>query len=303
MNLKKAIIFSTILHVLLVILLVVNYQFSKVEVKQSGSVQPKINATAISSKRVEQLVNKIKQEKLDKKKQEQNRLDEIKRAEETAKRKRKEEETKAADAIKKLKIAEEKRKAEEVKAEDLKKKRIKDEQERKKKADKEKELKAETDRKNKIAEEKKKKAEQDKANKAEEERKRKLKEEAAEKKRQEAIDREMQRQLAFEAAELDAAHKEQVSTEVDKYVAWIRDKIKRNWIEPTKGYCIYRLQVSQGGLVLGVSVIEGNAQHCESGQRAIYKSEPLPVSKDPDVYEVLKVINLTLDNRSDENKS
>ena len=100
MNLKKAIAISIILHILLVILLVFNYQFSKVEVKQSSNITPQIKAKAVNSKRVEQLVNKIKKDDLDKKRNEQNRLDEIKRAEENAKRKVREEETKAADAIK-----------------------------------------------------------------------------------------------------------------------------------------------------------------------------------------------------------
>ncbi len=299
MNFKKAIAISIVLHIVLVILLVFNYQFSKVEVKQSGNVTPQIKAKAVNSKRVEQLVNKIKKDELDKKRNEQNRLDEIKRAEENAKRKVREEESKAADAIKKLKIAEEKRKAEEIKAEDLKKKRIKDEVERKKKADEEKELKAETERKNKIAEEKRKKAEQEKENKAEEERKRKLKEAAEKKKRQEAIDREMQKQMEAEAAELKAAYQEQVSTEVDKYNKWIQEKIEKNWFKPeTKNHCTFRIRISPGGLVLNIDVIEGAPAHCDSGRRAIMRAEPLPMSKDPGVYEVLKIRTFKLENES-----
>ncbi len=306
MKLSTAIIVSIIAHVGVVVLLVLNFQFSKVEVKQSSATTPQINAKAVNSKRVEQLVEKLKQEKLSQKKQEQDRLDKLKQAEEDAKRKRREEEKKAADARKRHKKAEEKRLSEERKAEDLRKKRIKDEQIRKKRIEKEKKEKAEAERKRKVAAE----AERKRKAKEEAERKRKAKEEAErqrkaaeEKARQEALEREMQQQMDAEAAELEAARNQQVSNEVDKFVSFITSRIRRNWIEPEReGYCIFKIKLSQGGLVIGVTTVDGQPQHCESGQRAIYKSEPLPVSKDPDVFKELKSIKLTLDNRSEENK-
>jgi len=286
MKLSTAILISLVAHAALVALLMANFQFSPVEIKQSGTPQPQINAKAINSKRVEQLVSKLKQERLSKKREQEKRLQALKQAEEKARRKRLEEEKKAEDARKRRKKAEQTRIAEEEKVANLKKKRIKDEKARKKKAEAEKKRKAEADRKKKAEAEKRRKA------KAEAERKRKAAEEKA---RMEAMEREMQAQMDAEAAELNAAHRQQVLNEVDKYVTLIRGKIYRNWIEPEHaGYCIYKLQVSPGGLVIGLSVVEGDPMHCESGQRAIYKSEPLPVSKDPDVFAELKSINLTL---------
>jgi len=298
MKLSTAIILSIIAHIGLITLLLLNFQFNKVEIKQSGASSPKINAKAVNSKRVEQLVEKIKKDKLDKKRKEQQRLDNIKKAEEQAKRKRREEEKKAADAKERQIKAERKRKAEEKKAADLKKKRISDEKARKKKEAEEKKRKDAADRKKKADAEKKRKAD-------EAERKRKAKEkadrerkEAEEKARQDALEKEMMQQMESDMAELDAAHQKLVMTEVDKYISLIRNKIYRNWIEPEQaGYCLYKLKVSQGGLVIGLSVAEGDSQHCESGQRAIYKSEPLPVSKDPDVFKELRSINLTLGER------
>ncbi len=294
MNLKTGIIVSVIAHIVLVGLLVANFQFSKVEINASGSQQPKINAKAIDSKRVEQLVERLKKEKLTKSRQEQKRLEDLKKAEEAAKQRRRDEEKKAEDARKKRVAAENKRKAEEKKAEELKKKRIADEKARKKKDEAEKKRKAEAERKRKAEEEKKRKAKEvaERKRKAEEERKRK---EAEEKARQEALEREMQAAMDAEAAELAAAKQAQINSEVAKFSALIEGKVRRNWIEPEQnGYCEFSVQLANGGLVIGVTVNSGMTQHCESGKRAIYKSEPLPVPKDPDVFEVMKNIRFTL---------
>lgn len=296
MKFNHAILLSFIVHIGLVGLFVFSYQFSKIEQKQSAAPQSKINAKAINSKRVDQLVKKLKREQLDKKKNEVKRLNQLKKAEQASKRNRKEEERKADKARKQRKAAEKKRKLEEKKAADLKKKRLIEEKSRKKKAAEEKKKKAEQARKRKAEEKRRKEKEAEKKRKAKAEAERKKKA-AEEKARQEAVEREMQAQMDAEAAELLEAYHQQVMSEVSKYAALIKGKIYRNWINPERtGSCLFKVKVSQGGLVIGVTVLEGNTQHCESGQRAIYKSEPLPVSKDPDVFAKLKSINLTLKN-------
>jgi colicin import membrane protein len=294
MKFNTAILLSVIFHVGVIALLMTNFQFSKIEHKQTGEIQPQINARAVSSQKVEQLVKKIKQEKADQQLKEKQRLDDLKKAESEAKKRREDEERKAEDAKKKLLQAEQQRKDEEKKTADLKKKRENEEIERKKKADLEQKRKEEADRKAKAEAEQKRKA------KEESDRKRK---EAEEKARQQALEKEMQAQMEAQAAELAAAHRQQVMSEVDKFAALIEGKVRRNWIMPEKqGYCIFKVKLSPGGLVIGVTTVEGAPLHCDSGQRAIYKSEPLPVSNDPDVFDQLKSINLTLDNRSEENK-
>lgn len=300
MKFNNAIIFSLIAHVALVGLLVANFQFSKIEVKPSGNPAPKINAKAINNKRVEQLVEKLKQEKLSEQRKERKRLEDLKKAEDAAKQRRKEEEKKASDARKKQADAERKRKAEEKKAADLKKKRIADEKERKRIAEQEKKRKAEAERKRKAEEERKRKQkeEAEKKRKAEEERKRKAAEEKA---RQEALEREMMEQMEAEAAELQAAHQQQVMSEVDKFNSLIEGKIRRNWFKPEHpGDCTFRVRLAPGGLVVNIDVLGGDAAYCESGRRAILRAEPLPMSKDPDVFEVLKTRTFKLENDQDE---
>lgn len=306
MKLSSAILLSVIAHIGLLALLLANYQFSKIEVKPVGQARPQINAKAINSQRVEQLVEKLKQDKRNKKQQEVERLDKLKKAEEAAKQKRREEEQKANEARKRREEAETKRKIEEQKAEDLRKKRISDEKIRQEKIAAEKKRQAEVERKRKAEAERQRKA------KAEAERKRKLKEaeekkrkakEAAERKRkaeekaaQEALEREMQAQMDAEAAELEAAHNQQVLSEVAKFNKLIEDKIRRNWFKPENpGACLFRIGISPGGLVFNIETLQGDSAYCDSGKRAIRRAEPLPMSKEPDAIKVLKTRTFKLE--------
>jgi colicin import membrane protein len=298
MKFKTALIISIVFHIGLVVVLILNFQFAKVEIKTSGTIQPKINAKAVNSKRVEQLVEKIKKDKLNKKRQEQKRLDDLKKAEDNAKRKRREEEKKAADAAERTKNAEKKRKVEEKKAADLKKKRISDEKKRKKKEAEEKKLKDEAERKRKADAEKKRKAEELRKRKAKEKAAREKKA-AEEKARQEAIEREMMRAMDSEAAELANAQQQQTQSEVSKFNEFIQNKIRKNWFKPEViGHCTFTIKISQGGLVIDIRVLEGDSTHCDSGKRAILRAEPLPMTKDPDAFEILKTRTFMLENEN-----
>jgi len=301
MKLERAIIISLLAHVAIVALLAFNFQFSKVDLSQNKQSSPtkQINATSVNSKNVEKLVKKLKQKDIDKKNKEIERLRKLKSEEERSRKRRIEEENKAAEAKKKQADSERKRKLEEKKAADAKKKRIADDKARKKKIAEDKRKKEEADKKAKAeAERKRKKKEADDKKKREEAARKKK--EAEEKAAQEALEREMDQQMADEAAALAEANHQQVLTEVDKYNLLIRNKIKRNWIAPEqKGSCIFRIGIAPGGLITGITVLSGDSQHCDSGRRAINKSEPLPVSSDPDVFAVLKVRTFELENKSD----
>lgn len=280
MKLSNAIIISLVAHFVMIALLALNYQFSKVDIKQNKAAR-QMNATAVNAENVRKQLKNLKQKDIDKKNKEIERLRKIKKQEDDSRKKRIEEEDKLIKAKQRRKEEEKKRK--QKKADDAKKKKTADDKARKKK----------------IALDKKKKADAEKKRKTEVERKRKEAERqkklAEEKAAQDALEKEMEQQMADEAAALSDAKHQQVMNEVDKYVSLITGKIKRNWIKPEKlGYCIFRINLAPGGLVLGVSVLEGDKQHCDSGQRAIYKADPLPVSSDPDVFAELKTIRLTL---------
>lgn len=290
MKLSHSIIISLVAHIVIVALLAFNYQFSKVDVKQS-KVPRQMNATSVNAENVRKQINKLKQKDIDKKQKEIERLRKIKKQEDDSRKRRIEEEEKIKKAKQRQKDEERKRK--QKKADDTKKKKAADEKARKKKIAVEKKQKADAEKKRKAEAERKRKKKEDAEKKRKEDaRKKKLAEEKA---AQEALEKEMEQQMADEAAALSDAKHQQVMNEVDKYVSLITGKIKRNWIKPEKlGYCIFRINLAPGGLVVGVSVLQGDKQHCDSGQRAIYKAEPLPVSSDPDVFAELKVIRLTL---------
>ncbi|MGB0495053.1 MAG: cell envelope integrity protein TolA [Kangiellaceae bacterium] len=187
-----------------------------------------------------------------------------------------------------------KEKRKKKKAADDKKKRIADEKAKKEKVALEKKRKEEKARAAEAERKRKEKIEADRKKKLEEERKRKEAEAQA------AMEREMELQMAAETEALNAAHRAQVMTEVDKYRLLIENKIQRNWIEPeNKGFCNFRMKLAPGGLVLSVTSVSGDQLHCETGQRAIYKAEPLPVSSDPDVFAELKDSYFQLKNAED----
>ena len=294
MKLSTAIIYSLVAHVLLIGLLAFNYQFSKVEIKQSKA-SSQIRATSVNARTIEQLVKKIKQKDIDKKNKDLERLRKLKKEEEKVRKKRIEEEQKVKKAKQRQADAEKIRKVEEKKAADAKKKRVADDKARKKKIA--------NDKKKKIADEKKRKAEAERKRKQKEAADKKRKEDAKRKKEAEekaAFEKELEQQMADEAAALSEIKHQQVLTEVDKYYLLIQNKIKRNWIEPElKGSCVFRIRVAPGGLITNISELSGEKQHCESGRRAINKSEPLPMSSDPDVFEVLKLLTFELENKGE----
>jgi len=276
MKFSRAIILSILAHGAILALLAFNFRFSKIEIDQSPKGKH-INAVVVNSNQVKKLQDQRKSKEHKKKQKELERLRKIKQ----------EKQRKATQA--KFKKEKKKRKLE---AEKKRKKKIADEKKRavkqKKAADKKKKLEADRKRKQKIADEKKKK---------EAERKRKLAEEKA---AQEALEQELEMQMADEMESLNQAKQQHTLSEVDKYNLLISNKIKRNWIEPEqKGACQFKINLTPGGLVIGITVIGGDQLHCESGRRAILKSEPLPVSKDSEVFNILRTRTFELENKSE----
>ncbi len=188
-----------------------------------------------------------------------------------------------------------------AKAERDRKKRIKQAADRKKKAARDKKRnKAAADKKRKDdAEKKRKKEAEDKKRKDAEEKKRR---EIAEKKRREEAERiRLQQQKEREiqaqiAAEQNAAKQQKILTEVQKYVALIKNKISRNWIVGNQtGQCVLEVKLAAGGYIVDVREISGSPGICRSAQAAVYKADPLPVSPKQDVFNKMRTLRLTLD--------
>jgi colicin import membrane protein len=59
--------------------------------------------------------------------------------------------------------------------------------------------------------------------------------------------------------------------------------------------CRLNIKLAFSGLVTNVIILEGQNAICQAAQRAVLKAETLPVSKEQDVFQQLRDINLTVE--------
>ena len=219
-----------------------------------------IEAVVVDAREVEEIFEKIEQEKRE--------------VEQEKVRQRQEQQRKAqqAEEARKKKAAKAKAEKERKRKEAEKKKKQKEERERKEKERKEKE------RKEKERKEKEKK----------------------ERERQERLaqERMMREQLEAERAAAQASRRnKQILTEVQKYTGLIKSKIIQNWIidDTMRGKsCRLNIQLASNGLILKVDELGGDPTVCRTSRAAVLKAETLPVSKDPEVFKEFRNFNLTM---------
>ena len=287
------------LHLAILVVLVFGTDFSSkpemVTVSLQSEGQAPVEAVAVDEKLLNERVQQMQRDRDAAKAAEEKRIRDLERRAAQA------EQNRTAEEQRLKRVAEEKRKAdaeaqkakaaaaeakkrqeqENAKAKQAKQARIAKEQERKQ---------AEEAAK---AAEQKRKAEQEAAEKAAAERERK----AAEARQRAEQERAMQEQMAKEAQARAAARAQQAATEVQRYTALIRDAIQRNLLvdEGMRGKsCRINIRLASNGFVTRVGVISGDQTVCDATVRAVNRAGTLPVSADPDVYNQLKDINLTV---------
>ena len=255
-----------------------------------------VEAVAIDKQALEQRVAEIKKQQDDTRKAEEKRIRDLERRAKEA------ENSRTAEEARLKRVAEEKRKAdaaaqasrqaaaeakkvqeaEAAKARAAEQQRLAKEQERKK---------AEEAAK---AAEAKRKAEQAALAKAQAEREQKAREEREQAERERMI----QEQLAAEAEARRRARSQQAVTEVQRYTAMISDAIDRNLIKDESTMrgrsCRVNIRLATNGFVTSVNVISGERVVCDAAVRAVNRAGTLPMSADPDVYNQLKDITLTV---------
>ncbi|GHE77491.1 cell envelope integrity protein TolA [Thalassotalea profundi] len=264
---------SITLHIVVLLVLLIG-DFSSPTPKATPMVVPMqpITAVAVEKKVIDNQINKIKQAEAAEKKRQRDKIE--------AARKAKEKKIRDEKARKK-KIADEKAKA--VAAEKARKKKIAD----KKAADE----KAAAAKAKKLKEEKRKAEE---AKKKEIARKKKL-QEAKEKAAQERL---LEQQLAEEMESRNQARRQQVLTEIGRYTALISQTIQRNLITDKATMagrsCKLTISLAPSGFVTNVVVGQGNRVVCDAAKAAVYKAGTLPVSKNPEVFNEMRTISLTV---------
>ncbi|MDX1677639.1 cell envelope integrity protein TolA [Arsukibacterium sp.] len=295
---------SLTLHVAILLLLIfgANISFKRKTVELSVSTEQAVEsnpapveAVAIDRKELEQRVAEIQKDRAAARKAEEERIAALER------RAREAERSRAAEEQRLKRVAEEKRQADEAAR---KSKAAAAEAQKKQQAEAEKARQAEEARKAREAEQKKAEA----AAKAAEEKRRQAEEAAAkaqaeqERKAREAREqaereRQIQEQLAREAEARRQARAQQAVTEVQRYTAMIRDTIQRNLLvdENMRGKTArINIRLATSGFVTDVRYVSGDRQVADAAIRAVNRAGTLPVSTDPDVYNQLKDITLTV---------
>jgi colicin import membrane protein len=286
-NTLRAFWLSVILHVVVGALLVVSMDFSpEIAVQPHANVNV-LEAVTVDSARVEQEMEKLREQERRKQEEQKRREEEIARQKAEAEKraaeaeaKRKAEEKRLAELEQKRRKEEEARKAEEQRLAELKKKQ--EEAERQRKLEEEKKQKAaeEAERLRKEAEEKKR-AEEERKRKEEEERKRKEAEEA------------LKKQIAAEEA---AAQARRDAGVISEYVSRIAAAIQREFNTaglPPGLSCTLRIRMTPGGEVVAARIEKssGNAIFDRRAELAVSKASPLPVPEDPRLFERFREIN------------
>lgn len=127
-----------------------------------------------------------------------------------------------------------------------------------------------------------------------------LKQQQAQKKQiqQDAL-HSLQSELASEQTQLNKQKQAAIQSELQRYSALILQAIQNNWqypanINPSLS-CILEIKLTPSGDVTSVRLLRssGNQMLDQSAIAAVYKSAPLPVSSDPDVFAQLQDISLT----------
>jgi colicin import membrane protein len=253
----RAVLYAVLMHIGLLVLLVFSLDWTPKISRPAGQKVP-IEATLIDQKQLDAVAERKRAEE---------------RKAEEAKRQRALEEKRKAEAEQKNKAEAERRRKAEVAA------KQKAEAERKRKAELAAKQKAEAEQKKKAEAERKRKAELAARQKAEAERKRKAEEAARAK-----AEAEMQAQLAAERAALEEAR---VQSVLGEYIAYIADKVERNWLRPPGSpaglKCTVNVRLIPGGDVVSARVVQssGDAVFDDSAEKAVLKASPLPVPDDP----------------------
>nr|VFK37863.1 MAG: colicin import membrane protein [Candidatus Kentron sp. TC]VFK41691.1 MAG: colicin import membrane protein [Candidatus Kentron sp. TC] len=261
----SALFLAVVVHVVFVVVLLVNLDWSSKptptnSMPHARKVEP-IQAVVVDEAKIQAELTKIEEHEQMVRQAEEERLRKLEEKTKAIERRRKEEERRLAIA----------------------KKKRKDEQERQRKQVKEEKARKEAARRREEEERKRKAKEKKEAAKKEALRKKK----EAERKRKEA-ERTLQRKLAAEQAKREQRLRDRYRM---AYVVDIKSTVKRNWIRivgATKGLkCKLKVAQIPTGEVIEVSVIEssGNAAFDRSAVAAVFKSSPLPLPKDPSVFD------------------
>ncbi|WP_404402065.1 cell envelope integrity protein TolA [Idiomarina seosinensis] len=247
-----------------------------------------VRAVSVDKAAVQQQVQRIQQEKEAARRAEQERIAELERQAANARKAREREEQRRAE-IERQQQQQEQQAAESRRAAEQARREAEQLAEQQRQAE---QAAREAEQRRKEAEEAERRAEAERKRR-EEERKR------LEEERRRAAEREAQLQEEMEAERQQraAARRQQMASEIEKYQALIRQTIQRNWnVEDSMSgkSCELTISVAPSGFVKSVTTGNGDPAVCRSAENAVLKATTLPVSEDPEIYEQMSTIKLTV---------
>lgn len=294
----RAFLAAIVVHLGLLAVLFFSMDWTEVASTRGDKKAP-IQAVVIDADKLNAEIKRQQEIKQQKQKLEQEKLKQLELEAEKVKKARQQEEQRLAELQQQRE--ETKRKAE-LEARQRAQAKLKAQQEAKRKAEAEQKRKAEEKRQaearrkqeeERIAAEKRKAEEQRLA-----EEKRKAEQEARRKAAAEAERKEAEAALqASLAAEQEALEGLRVSKEVNRYVAYIQDKVQRSWIRPpgsgSELTCLVGVKLIPSGEVIDATILRssGNAAFDRSVEAAVFKASPLRVPQDPKVMARFRSFN------------
>jgi len=272
--------YAMILHAVLIVMVVFSVSFAPMQkpnqalpFKQADKI---VQAVSVNQTRVDNEIKKLKAEKAHKRAEEEARVARLKKEAAQAQATRKKQQSQFTK-MKQAQLAAKK------KAETELKKLNAEKVERKKQL-------ASIEKKAKLTAEKQEKLKADIT---------KLKKEQAKAKKQAAID-DLQKKIEAEQTQLDAQKKQaKVTSEIQKYKQLMQQAMQKSWVYPDNVNpslrCIIEIKLAADGTVQHVKLVKssGNQMLDQSAIAAVYKSSPLPMSSDPEVFKKMHDINLT----------
>nr|VFK23561.1 MAG: colicin import membrane protein [Candidatus Kentron sp. MB]VFK27943.1 MAG: colicin import membrane protein [Candidatus Kentron sp. MB]VFK74472.1 MAG: colicin import membrane protein [Candidatus Kentron sp. MB] len=268
----NAILLAIAVHVIFVMVLLVNMDWSKrpapARPTPSSPKVESIQAMVVDEARVRTELTRIEEQERKSRQSEETRLRKIEQKIKAAERRRKEEERKLAAARKKFK----------------------QEQERQRKKAKE------------VARKKKEEARQRKAREAAAKKEAARKKKEEERKRKEA-ERALQKKLAAEQTKRESRQRQRLRDQYrQEYITDIKSEVERNWVRTigsAKGLkCKLKVTQIPTGEVVNVAVIasSGNTAFDRSAVAAVFKSSPLPRPKDSSIFDRNIVLTFSPEN-------
>lgn len=274
----RSILYSILIHAAVAGLLLFSFEFPAQTIEPPEPESSIINAVAVDEQKVEEELNRLKEQEEQERRAEEQRRQELEKIEQ---QRRAEEERLAALKEQKQKEARE-REQEQQRLEELEEKRKREAEQERKRLEEEKRRAEEEKRR---IEEEKRKAEEERR-KAEEERKRREAEEA------------MKEQLAEEQRQQEEAQARADQRVINEYGNRIKEAIRRQFNTsglPEGLSCVLQIRTIPGGDVVDVRVVSssGNSIFDRRAETAVHRASPLPVPDNMRVFEKMREIRLT----------